>query len=128
MAGMILPPPSCGIVTDVLKKNYCINFKSLKIKLPVTLVKCEKFCVSPIIMHPRPPGRHIGIDSYCQLTTNFEFFELKIFVCRHVSIRGFQNRVYLSVVNISPTLVIDTSMERFSRVLHGNPKILISFQ
>ena len=31
---------------------------------------------------------------------------------------------HLSFVNISPTLVIDTSMERFSRVLHhGNPKI-----
>ena len=31
---------------------------------------------------------------------------------------------HLSFVNISPTLVIDASMERFSRVLHhGNPKI-----
>ena len=72
-------------------------------------------------------------------------FELKFFVCRHVSIWGFQNRVCLSVrlsvcphlekryhhsfVNISPTLVIDTSMERSSRVLHhGNPKIWIFFQ
>ena len=35
----------------------------------------------------------------------------------------------LSFVNISPTLVIDTSMERFSRVLHhGNPKIWFFFQ
>ena len=34
-----------------------------------------------------------------------------------------------SFVNISPTLVIDTSMERFSRVLHhGNPKIGFFFQ
>ena len=34
-----------------------------------------------------------------------------------------------SFVNISPTLVIDTSMERPSRVLHhGNPKIWICFQ
>ena len=33
---------------------------------------------------------------------------------------------HLSFVNISPTLVIDTSMERSSRVLqHGNPKIWI---
>ena len=53
---------------------------------------------------------------------------------------GFQNRVCLSVcphpekryhhsfVNISPTLVIDTSMEWSSRVLHhGNPKIWIFF-
>ena len=32
-------------------------------------------------------------------------------------------------VNISPTLVIDTSMERSSRVLrHANPKILFYFQ
>ena len=66
------------------------------------------------------------------------------FVCRHVSIWGFHNRVCLSVrlsvrlsvcphpekryhhsfVNISPTIVTDTSMERSSRVLqHGNPKI-----
>ena len=124
-------------------------------------------------------------------------FELKFFVCRHVSIWGFQNRVCLSVrlsvhlsvprekkppylrqyksyignwyingkvftstttwvtkkivfffqksskfefwlltkswnhlsfVNISPTLVIDTSMERSLRVLHhGNPKIWFFF-
>ena len=54
---------------------------------------------------------------------------------------GFQNRVCLSVhlsvpreknphsfVNISPTLVIDTSMERSSRVLqHENPKIWFFF-
>ena len=61
-------------------------------------------------------------------------------MCRHVSIWGFQNRVCLSIcpyhekrnhlsfVNISPTLVIDTSMERSSRVLHhGNQKIWIFF-
>ena len=36
---------------------------------------------------------------------------------------------HLSFVNISPTLVIDTSMERSSRVLHhGNPKIRFFFQ
>ena len=35
---------------------------------------------------------------------------------------------HLSFVDISPTLVIDTSMERSSRVLHhGNPKKLIYF-
>ena len=70
-----------------------------------------------------------------KLTTSFEF---KFFVCRHVSIWGFQNRVCLSVsicpypekrnhhsfVNISLTFVIDQSMETSSRVLqHGNPKI-----
>ena len=36
---------------------------------------------------------------------------------------------HLSFVNISPTLVIDTSMERSSRVLHhGNPKIWFFFK
>ena len=36
---------------------------------------------------------------------------------------------HLSFVNISPTLVIDTSMEWSSRVLHhGNPKMWINFQ
>ena len=95
-------------------------------------------------MHPRPPGRHIGIDSKPLILS----FELKFFVpaC-------FQNRVCLSVclsvrlsvclslcphpekrnhlsfVNISPTLVIDTSTERSSRVLHhGNPKIWYFFK
>ena len=35
---------------------------------------------------------------------------------------------HLSFVNISPTLVIDTSMERSSRILHhGNPKIWFFF-
>ena len=75
-----------------------------------------------------------------RLTTNFELW-VEIFVCRHVSIWGFQNRVCPSVcphpekrnhhsfVIISPTLVIVASMERSSRVLHHeNPKIWIFFQ
>ena len=62
-------------------------------------------------------------------------------MCRHFSMWGFQIRVCLSVcqhpekrshhsfVNISPTFVIDTSMEMSSRVLHhGNPKIWFFFQ
>ena len=81
-----------------------------------------------------------------RLATNFE---LNFLVCRHVSMWGFQNRVCLSirppvrlsvclcvpqkrkrnhhsVVNISPTLVIATPMEKSSRVLHhGNPKTWI---
>ena len=40
-----------------------------------------------------------------------------------------EKRNHHSFVNISPTLVIDTSMERYSRVLrHGNPKIGFFFQ
>ena len=45
-------------------------------------------------------------------------------VCPHP-----EKRYHQSFVNISPTLMIDTSMERSSRVLHhGNPKIWIFFQ
>ena len=67
-------------------------------------------------------------------------FELKFFMCLRVSIWGFRNRVWLSVclspekrnhpsfVNISPTEVFVTSIERSSRVLqHGNPKIWFYF-
>ena len=63
------------------------------------------------------------------LTTNFE---LKFSVCRRVSktlsVRTPEKRSHHSFVNISPTLVIDTSMERSSRVLqHRNIKIWFFF-
>ena len=73
-----------------------------------------------------------------QLTTNFEFW-VEIFcvpTCFHMripkpclSICPYpEKRNHLSFVNISPTLVIDASMERSSRVLqHGNPKIWYFF-
>ena len=45
-------------------------------------------------------------------------------VCPHP-----EKRYHHSFVNISPTLIIDTSMERSLRVLHhGNPKIWFFFQ
>ena len=62
-------------------------------------------------------------------------FELKFFVCRHVSIYEDSKTVsvclrsHLSLFNISQTLVIDKSMKRFSRVLqHGNSKIWKFYQ
>ena len=69
-----------------------------------------------------------------QLTTNFELW-VEIFcvpTCFHVKIpkqclsvcQYPEKRNHHSFVNISPTIVIDTSMERSSRVLHHeNPKI-----
>ena len=73
-----------------------------------------------------------------RLTTNFEFW-VEIFcvpTCFHVRIPKPclsvcpsvcpypEKRNYPGFVNINPTLVIDTSMERSSRVLqHGNTKI-----
>ena len=73
-----------------------------------------------------------------RLTINFEFW-VEIFcvpTCFHVRIPKPclsvcphpEKRYHHSFVNISPTLVIDTSMERSSRVLHhGNPKIWFFF-
>ena len=82
-----------------------------------------------------------------RLTTNFELwveifcvptcFQMRIpkpclSVCPSVclSICPYpEKRNHPSFVNVSPTLVIDTSMERSSLVLHhGNPKIWIFFQ
>ena len=72
------------------------------------------------------------------LTTNFELW-VEIFcvpTCFHVripkpclSVSPYpEKRNHPGFVNISPTLVIDTSMERSSRVLHhGNPKIWFFF-
>ena len=73
-----------------------------------------------------------------RLTLNFEFW-VEIFcvpTCFHMRIPKPclsvcphpEKRYHHSFVNISPTLVIDTSMERSSRVLHhGNPKIWFFF-
>ena len=78
-----------------------------------------------------------------QLTTNFEFW-VEIFcvpTCFHKripkpclsvcpSVCPYPEKInHHSFVNISPTLVIDTSMERSSRVLHHrNPKIGFFFK
>ena len=87
-------------------------------------------------MHPRPPGRHLR---------EILSFRLKFSCLRHVSILGFQKRIYLSVytlcpsvprekkftldfINISSTLVIDTSLEGVSLVLqYGRKKIEFFF-
>ena len=77
-----------------------------------------------------------------QLTPNFELW-VEIFcvlACfpnedsKIVSVRPFvcpypEKKSHSIFVNISPTIVIDTSMERSSRVLqHGNPKFFFFFQ
>ena len=72
----------------------------------------EIFCV-PTCFHMRIPNPCLSVwPSVC------------LSVCPHP-----EKRYHHSFVNISPTIVIDTSMERFSRVLHhGNPKIGFFFQ
>ena len=67
---------------------------------------------SRVLHHGNPK-----IDFFFQKKSKFEFWLLT------------KSWNHLSFVNISPTLVIDTSMERSSRILlHGNPKIWFFFQ
>ena len=88
-------------------------------------------------MHLCPPGRHIGIDSWPLILS----FELKFFVCPHVSVATMisipclsdcpyhKKRNHPGFVNISFKLVIDTSMERSSQVATAwKPKNLNFFQ
>ena len=80
-------------------------------------------------MHPRYLGMHIATDS---LTLNFELlveFFFCVPTCFHtripMSVRTPRKEITLalSISVISPTVIIDTSIERFSRVLqHGNAK------
>ena len=78
-----------------------------------------------------------------RLTTNFELWVEIFCVLRHGNPIFFffqksskfefwlltKSWNHLSFVNISPTLVIDTSIERSSRIVqHGNPKIWFFFQ
>ena len=60
-------------------------------------------------------------------TKNLNFFSKKVEIEFWLLLKSWN---HLSFGNVSPTLVIDTSMERSSRVLqHGNPKIgFFSFQ
>ena len=72
----------------------------------------EIFCV-PTCFHVRIPKPCLSV---C--------LSVRLSVCPHP-----EKRNHHSFVNISPTLVIDTLMERSSRVLqHENPKIWIFFQ
>ena len=83
------------------------------------------FCIyNSLIMHPRHPRMHITIDRYLLILS----FELNFFcvpTCFHMmipksclSVRTRRKEItnHPGFVNISPTLVIDTSMERSSRV------------
>ena len=69
-----------------------------------------------------------GLHKYCTMENQkFDFFLQKKFKIEFWLVLTSWN--YISFVNISPTLVIYTSMERSSRVLqhaHGNPRMWIS--
>ena len=95
-------------------------------------------------MHPRPPRRHIGIVYIGIYTNNFELwvetfcvptcFHMRIpkpclSVCSSVCTYP-EKRSHPGFINISPKLVIDTSMKRSSRVLHheNTPKKFKKFE
>ena len=95
------------------------------------LAWCGSLVVAFFIMHSRHWGMHFELrgEIFCVPIC----FYLRIpKPC--LSVRPYpEKRYHPSFVNMSPTLVIDTSMERSSRVLvtvlqHENPNIWISFQ
>ena len=80
----------------------------------------EIFCV-PTCFHMRIPKPCLSVCPSVHLSV---CLSVRPSVCPHP-----EKRYHHSFVNISPTVVIDTSMERSSRVLHhGNPKIWFFFQ
>ena len=78
---------------------------------PTLVIHTSKERPSRILHYGNPKIRF-----FFQKSSKFEFW---------LSTKSWNHH---SFVNISPTLVIDTSMERFSLVLHhGNPKIWFFF-
>ena len=103
----------------------------------VCLSVCPSVCLS-VCPYPEKKNHHsfVNISPTLVIETSMErssrvlhhgnpkfwFFFSKKFEIQILTFTISWN--HLSFVNISPTLVIDTSMERFSRVLHhGNSKI-----
>ena len=83
------------------------------VNISLTLVIDTSMERSSRVLHHRNPK----IWFFFQKSSKFEFWFLT------------KSWNHLSFVNVSPTLVIDTSMERSSRVLHhGNPKIWFFFK
>ena len=89
----------------------CWNHLSFVNISPTLVIDTSMEWSSRILHHGNPK-----IWFFFQKSSKFEFWLLT------------KSWNHLSFVNISPTLVIDTSMERSSRVLqHGNPKIWFFF-
>ena len=91
----------------------------------------EIFCV-PTCFHVRIPKPCLSVrpsvrPSVCLSVRLSVWPSVCLTVCLSVCSHP-EKRYHHSFVNISPTLIIDTSMERSSRVLHhGNPKIWFFF-
>ena len=99
-------PSVCLSVCPHPEKRYHHSFVNIS---PTLVIDTSMERSSRVVHHGKPKIRF-----FFQKSSKFEFWLLT------------KSWNHLSFVNISPTLVIDTSMERSSRVLqHGNPKIWI---
>ena len=102
-------PSVCLSVCPHPEKRYHHSFVNIS---PTLVIDTSMERSSRVLHHWNPK-----IWFFFQKSSKFEFCLLT------------KSWNHLSFVNISPTLVIDTSMGRFSRVLyHGNPKIWFFFQ
>ena len=134
-------------LTNFINVMNIINFLNvMKIKNCINILKTKNFIYCFLLIQKKnfhsyfmkseliKPANLLLIIRDRQLTTNFELW-VEIFcvpTCFHMRIPKPclsvcphpEKRNHHSFVNVSPTLVIDTSMERSSRVLqHGNPKM-----
>ena len=101
----------CPSVCPHPEKRYHHSFVNIS---PTIIIDTSMERSSRVLHHGNP---EIWFFFFFQKSLKFEFWLLTKSWNQH------------SFVNISPTLVIDTSMERFSRVLQGgNPKIGFFFQ
>ena len=100
-------PSVCLSVCPHPEKRYHHSFVNIS---PTLVIDTSMERTSRVLHHGKPKIWFF----FLQKSSKFEFWLLT------------KSWNHLSFVNISPTLVIDTSMERSSRVLqHGNPKIWI---
>ena len=101
----------CLSVCPHPEKRYHHSFVNIS---PTLVIETSMERSSRVLHHGNPKNRFFF---FFQKSSKFEFWLLT------------KSWNHLIFVNIRPTLVIDTSMERSSRVLHhGNPKIWIFFQ
>ena len=105
---MRIPKPVCLSICPYPEKRNHHSFVNISLTLAID-TSMERS--SRVLQHGNPK-----IWFFFQKSSKFEFWLVP------------KSWNYPSFVNISPTIVIDTSMERSSRVLqHGNPKIWFFF-
>ena len=108
---------------------YLLSTTYLCILISIVLWRVRMFCPNSYVNYASPSSK----ANHYFWALNWNFLCANVFPCedsKTLSVCPYPGkRSHHIFVNISPTLVIDTSMERSLRVLkHGSPKISFFFQ